>query len=74
MLAAEFGSSRMSGSGSAVFARIGLPCSQASEAELSDKMQRLMATAPADWMTRLCLGLDAHPLVEWVSDQDSTEL
>jgi 4-diphosphocytidyl-2-C-methyl-D-erythritol kinase len=52
----QFGNSRMTGSGSAVFSRVGaggLP----------------LATWPADlpsgWVGRLCRSLAAHPLVHW---------
>jgi 4-diphosphocytidyl-2-C-methyl-D-erythritol kinase len=68
MLTNEFGPSRMSGSGSAVFARVGQQPTLPSEAELSGKLQRLLATAPAGWTARLCNSLDAHPLVDWAAD------
>jgi 4-diphosphocytidyl-2-C-methyl-D-erythritol kinase len=61
MLAREFGASRMSGSGSAVFAEIGLT----PDADLSGRMQRLLATVPAGWTIRRCEGLASHPLREW---------
>ena len=55
----HFGNSRMTGSGSAVFARAGtgdLP----------------LATFPADlppgWEGRMCHSLDVHPLLEWAAD------
>jgi 4-diphosphocytidyl-2-C-methyl-D-erythritol kinase len=60
MLEARFGNSRMTGSGSAVFARAG-----SAEA-------RPGATMPADlppgWVGRMCRGLEVHPLVGWADD------
>jgi 4-diphosphocytidyl-2-C-methyl-D-erythritol kinase len=58
-LEARFGNSRMSGSGSAVFARIGaldLPMA-------TDWLEEL----PAGWAGRMCRSLDHHPLVDWAS-------
>lgn len=59
-LEAQFGNSRMTGSGSAVFARVGTDVS-------------LPATWPPDgaqalpdgWVGRICRSLDQHPLVGW---------
>jgi 4-diphosphocytidyl-2-C-methyl-D-erythritol kinase len=56
-LEARFGNSRMSGSGSAVFARIGAD-------------DRLLAVAgvddlPPGWLGRMCRSLDHHPLAAW---------
>jgi len=55
-LQTHFGNSRMSGSGSAVFARIGTedhPSAAALEA------------LPAGWTGRMCRSLDHHPLAGW---------
>ncbi|MEY4748280.1 MAG: hypothetical protein RIQ60_494 [Pseudomonadota bacterium] len=68
MLSNEFGHSRMSGSGSAVFAETGQRHAVLSDADITDMMQRLLATAPAGWIFRLCEGLDVHPLVGWASN------
>ncbi|MBL8349331.1 MAG: 4-(cytidine 5'-diphospho)-2-C-methyl-D-erythritol kinase [Burkholderiaceae bacterium] len=59
-LAARFGNSRMSGSGSSVFARIGTdaPSTATGPAES-------LPGLPAGWTGRLCRSLDHHPLVEW---------
>ena len=56
-LQARFGNSRMTGSGSAVFARNGMD-------------DQPLATWPADalpqgWAGRMCRSLDQHPLAEW---------
>lgn len=55
-LEARFGNSRMTGSGSAVFARTG-PGNDLG-AELTE--------LPTDWSGRMCKSLAAHPLCEWV--------
>lgn len=56
-LHSRFGNSRMTGSGSAVFARVGVE-------------DRSLATWPAQslsgpWIARLCRSLDHHPLMGW---------
>jgi 4-diphosphocytidyl-2-C-methyl-D-erythritol kinase len=57
-LDASFGNSRMTGSGSAVFARAGTD-------------EQPMATMPADleagWVGRMCRSLEHHPLVGWAT-------
>ena len=56
-LQARFGNSRMSGSGSAVFARAGTgdrPSATWGEGEL-----------PAHWVGRMCRSLAVHPLAHW---------
>lgn len=56
-LESRFGNSRMSGSGSAVFARAGTggqPMATWRENEL-----------PLRWVGRMCRSLDHHPLVDW---------
>jgi len=57
-LEARFGNSRMSGSGSAVFARVGMD--DLSTAAALDAL-------PAGWTGRICRSLDHHPLVGWAS-------
>ncbi|MDO5693293.1 MAG: 4-(cytidine 5'-diphospho)-2-C-methyl-D-erythritol kinase [Pseudomonadota bacterium] len=52
---------RMTGSGSAVFARV----PQAQVADLA-----AMPQAPADWQVRLCSNLEVHPLSGWAPDDD----
>ena len=66
----RFGNSRMSGSGSAVFARLGTPAGV-------DQVDRIQGTGgqplatnpvegiPSDWVGRMCRSLDHHPLVGW---------
>lgn len=60
-LEARFGNSRMSGSGSAVFARIG-----STEGAVEPSMaQDWLGSLPAGWVGRMCRSLDQHPLVDW---------
>ncbi|HEY9237403.1 MAG TPA: 4-(cytidine 5'-diphospho)-2-C-methyl-D-erythritol kinase, partial [Burkholderiaceae bacterium] len=58
MLQQQFGNSRMTGSGSAVFARAG------TGAEPSAAMPSLAA----GWIGRMCRSLDEHPLAGWAAD------
>jgi 4-diphosphocytidyl-2-C-methyl-D-erythritol kinase len=60
-LRSRFGNSRMTGSGSAVFARNGTG-------------DQPLATWPAEelppgWVGRMCRSLDRHPLIEWADDE-----
>ncbi len=54
---ARFGNSRMSGSGSAVFASLGM--------HDSPLATRSMEALPSQWVGRLCRGLSGHPLAAW---------
>jgi 4-diphosphocytidyl-2-C-methyl-D-erythritol kinase len=60
-LEARFGNSRMSGSGSAVFARIGTDVQAADQPAAANRLELL----PAGWIGRMCRSLDHHPLVDW---------
>jgi 4-diphosphocytidyl-2-C-methyl-D-erythritol kinase len=53
----RYGNSRMTGSGSAVFARVG-----ADDPPLATTLQD---TVPAGWVARMCRSLDHHPLRGW---------
>ena len=72
-LKAHHGNSRMSGSGSAVFARLnkiqalvqGTGMSAAAAANRQSLPSGPMADLPAGWTGRLCQGLAHHPLVGW---------
>jgi 4-diphosphocytidyl-2-C-methyl-D-erythritol kinase len=62
-LVARYGNGRMTGSGSAVFARAGR----------ADKVDPPVATFPAEeipegWAGRMCRSLQVHPLVGWAND------
>jgi 4-diphosphocytidyl-2-C-methyl-D-erythritol kinase len=63
-LAQRFGHSRMTGSGSAVFARVaGFDSSAVALADL-----------PSQWLGRMCFSLQQHPLVGWAdSNSGSTQ-
>ena len=55
----HFGRSRMTGSGSAVFA----------EAGTDDRpTATLPAQLPAGWVGRMCRSLEVHPLRDWAAD------
>lgn len=60
LLEARFGNSRMSGSGSAVFARVGSSASPA-----ATEAGAGLPDLPAGWVGRWCRSLEAHPLVAW---------
>jgi len=59
LLQVRFGNSRMTGSGSAVFARAGTG-------------ERPVATFPVElppgWVARMCRSLESHPLAGWATD------
>ena len=60
-LEARYGNSRMTGSGSAVFARTGLIKDMADSPLATFAVDEL----PPGWVGRLCRGLDEHPLAGW---------
>ncbi|WP_310463093.1 4-(cytidine 5'-diphospho)-2-C-methyl-D-erythritol kinase [Sphaerotilus sp.] len=67
ILKQNFGLSRMSGSGSAVFA----PCeaqSQESSVNMSIARIRSLATPGSGWTARYCSSLAHHPLLSWCAD------
>ena len=67
-LSARFGNSRMSGSGSAVFARVeqdqGLT-GTGGPPGATYRSVALFTALPAGWVGRMCRSLDHHPLVAW---------
>jgi len=63
LLESKFGNSRMTGSGSAVFAR--LPA----EVEGKDGIaEAFMKDLPSGWLGRICRSLVVHPLRGWATD------
>jgi len=56
-LQGHFGNSRMTGSGSAVFARV--------DTEIPTLSAWSPASLPSTWLVRMCRGLDHHPLLGW---------
>lgn len=63
-LRSRFGNSRMSGSGSAVFARVDEGGEEFGVEDASTPAWPAQ-TLPAGWVGRLCRGLDHHPLKGW---------
>lgn len=61
LLEARFGASRMSGSGSAVFAEAGAGKTPRAAMLEADEL-------PAGWVGRMCRGLERHPLADWADD------
>jgi len=59
LLEARFGNGRMTGSGSAVFARAGTEARPAAT---------MPPELPAGWVGRMCRSLEQHPLAGWASD------
>lgn len=59
-LEARFGNSRMTGSGSAVFARVGTV-----ELSVAAGVQGVLQDLPPSWVGRRCHSLQAHPLGAW---------
>jgi len=59
LLEAHFGNGRMTGSGSAVFARAG---------NASQPVATMPPDLPAGWVGRMCRSLEIHPLFGWASD------
>jgi 4-diphosphocytidyl-2-C-methyl-D-erythritol kinase len=59
LLQSQFGNSRMTGSGSAVFARAGTD---------SEPTAAMPIMPTPGWVGRMCRSLDAHPLVGWAQD------
>ena len=71
ILHCRFGNSRMTGSGSAVFARVFAQNSAGASAS-TGAAERPIALMPADlppgWVGRMCRSLKQHPLVGWADD------
>lgn len=67
-LQARYGNSRMTGSGSAVFARVNSNPGTAVSTEAMPAPAAapdFPADLPAGWVGRMCKGLARHPLVDW---------
>ena len=56
----RFGNSRMTGSGSAVFARVGT-----GDPPLATRLEEAALQLPAGWVGRSCRSLGRHPLADW---------
>ena len=62
-----FGNSRMTGSGSAVFARAGLAAGAVDRPSVVMPVEITQTLAPG-WVDRMCRSLVEHPLVGWAED------
>jgi 4-diphosphocytidyl-2-C-methyl-D-erythritol kinase len=60
-LQARFGNSRMTGSGSAVYARAGT-----GDRPVATMLEGAPDGLPAGWVGRMCRGLESHPLAGWL--------
>jgi 4-diphosphocytidyl-2-C-methyl-D-erythritol kinase len=67
LLAQQYGSSRMSGSGSAVFAWAG-QCEDGALGLLPQRLSGPGTATGAGWVQRMCRSLPEHPLRRWVDD------
>ncbi len=77
-LEARYGNSRMTGSGSAVFARVMDFSGKAAPPEATAQPQAAPALTelvglPAGWVGRVCQGLAQHPLLEWAGCNEPNE-
>jgi 4-diphosphocytidyl-2-C-methyl-D-erythritol kinase len=61
LLQSCYGNSRMSGSGSVVFARV------VSDSDLTPELD---VELPQGWITKVCRSLPRHPLRDWVGDEE----
>jgi 4-diphosphocytidyl-2-C-methyl-D-erythritol kinase len=70
-LGSRFGNSRMTGSGSAVFAQVDAGDAERSGAFSGTNAQPLATfrsdELPAGWVGRMCRSLQEHPLLQWAS-------
>jgi 4-diphosphocytidyl-2-C-methyl-D-erythritol kinase len=64
LLEARFGNSRMTGSGSAVFARAGTLVKTPVQPQMVEPSE-----LPNGWLSRMCHSLEQHPLLGWCSGQ-----
>jgi 4-diphosphocytidyl-2-C-methyl-D-erythritol kinase len=62
LLRNRFGNSRMTGSGSAVFARV-------ASTDAGEPPVATLPDLPAGWVGRLCRGLSQHPLAGWATTE-----
>ena len=71
-LKSRYGNSRMTGSGSAVFAVCGTESGAESGAEAGINSQRVVPFAlPEGWRSRMCNSLQQHPLAQWAASSES---
>ena len=63
-LEARFGNSRMTGSGSAVFAEL----SERIQVGVSNQPEATLEDLPPAWVGKICRSLEVHPLRDWAQD------
>jgi 4-diphosphocytidyl-2-C-methyl-D-erythritol kinase len=69
LLEARFGNSRMTGSGSAVFARVEAATVGGKDEGVSHQsMATILEGMPSGWIGKICRGLSEHPLRGWAED------
>ena len=70
LLEKKFGNSRMTGSGSAVFARLSNEVGNSGKEGTSDQSMATMLQdeLPAGWIGKICRSLAHHPLKDWARD------
>jgi 4-diphosphocytidyl-2-C-methyl-D-erythritol kinase len=67
-LETRFGNSRMTGSGSAVFARVEAEAVDGKYGMSHQSMATVPEGLPSGWIGKTCRSLKQHPLKEWASD------
>lgn len=65
LLESQFGNSRMTGSGSAVFARVEAVTVDGKEGMSHQSMATILEGLPSGWVGKICRGLAEHPLRSW---------
>ncbi len=70
LLQSRWGNSRMTGSGSAVFARVDAASAEETGKDGSSlqSMATMLADLPPGWVGKICHSLDRHPLQGWARD------
>jgi 4-diphosphocytidyl-2-C-methyl-D-erythritol kinase len=68
LLQDRFGNSRMTGSGSAVFARVSGEKVPQGAGMSTQVMATDLEDLPPGWLGKICRSLEAHPLREWAED------
>jgi 4-diphosphocytidyl-2-C-methyl-D-erythritol kinase len=68
LLRDRFGNSRMTGSGSAVFARAGRKVDRKEQSADALPVATLPEVLPPGWVGRMCSSLECHPLIGWAED------
>ncbi|MBV8123362.1 MAG: 4-(cytidine 5'-diphospho)-2-C-methyl-D-erythritol kinase [Burkholderiaceae bacterium] len=67
-LEARFGNSRMTGSGSAVFAELSETITARIQVGVSNQPKATLEDLPPGWVGKICRSLELHPLRDWARD------